>query len=214
MKIRLNIINVLKIAVMVCCLIAAAMIVHLGTPLHVSPVHASPVTGDPPAADNAAKAKAAFKEASKVFFSPRCANCHAPGEGPTQGDAMKPHDPEMLRGKEGKGTADLSCTDCHLATNTEGEGMPPGVADWHMPAADQKMPFQGLTAGQLCRQIKDPAKNGGRKTPKDSIKHMGSDAIVLWAWSPGNARTVPPMSHADFMKKLNEWVSNGAACPD
>ena len=163
---------------------------------------------------DAKKAKAAFTEAAKVFFSPRCANCHAASDGPTQGDAMKPHDPEMLRGKEGRGTEDLQCNACHLDTNTEGEAPAPGVPDWRMPPADHKMAIQGLTPGQLCRQIKDPAANGGLKTPQDSIKHMQADAIVLWAWAPGNNRTKPPLTHDEFMKKLNEWVTNGAACPD
>ena len=160
------------------------------------------------------KAKAAFTDASKVFFSPRCANCHAGGDGPTQGDAMKPHDPEMLRGKDGHGTEDLQCNACHMDTNTEGDVPVPGVPDWHMPPADHKMVITGLTPGQLCLQIKDPLKNGGLKTPQDSIKHMDSDPKVLWAWTPGNKRTIPPMSHEDFMKKMNEWVTNGAACPE
>jgi hypothetical protein len=40
---------------------------------------------------------------------------------------MKPHDPEMLRGKEGRGTEDLQCNACHLDTNTEGDAPAPGV---------------------------------------------------------------------------------------
>ena len=175
-------------------------------------VRTSTASTDPP--DNRTKAKKAFVEASKVFFSPRCANCHAPGEGPTQGDMMKAHDPEMLRGDEGKGTEDLSCTMCHIDKNQDEDAMPPGVPDWRMPPALHKMTFQGITAGQLCRQIKDPVQNGGRKSPQDSIKHMESDAIVLWAWEPGNNRTTPPISHEEFMKKLRQWVAYGAACPD
>jgi len=190
-------------------LAVAALITGLGLLIgsYGTPVDASGGT-------DAKKAKAAFTEAAKVFFSPRCANCHAAGDGPTQGDAMKPHDPEMLRGKEGRGTEDLQCNACHLDTNTEGEAPAPGVPDWRMPPADHKMAIQGLTPGQLCRQIKDPAANGGLKTPQDSIKHMQADPIVLWAWTPGNKRTTPPLTHEEFMKKLNEWVANGAACPD
>ena len=71
-----------------------------------------------------------------------------------------------------------------------------------------------MTAGDLCRQLKDPERNGGRKTAEEAIEHMKGDPLVLWAWSPGNDRTTPPMSHADFMKKMTEWVENGAACPE
>jgi len=40
------------------------------------------------------------------------------------------------------------------------------------------------------------------------------DPLVMWGWNPGNGRTTPLMSFDDFAKKLNEWVDNGAACPD
>ena len=202
----LNTNRLFKLAAVVACL---SVFVYLGSGRAYSV--AAPV--EPAIADNPAKAKAAFTAASKVFFSPRCANCHAPGDTPTQGDAMKPHDPEIARGPDGKGVEELSCNACHQDTNTDGEAMPPGVPDWHMPPADHKMPFQGISVGELCKRLKDPAQNGGRKTPKDSIKHMQSDAIVLWAWSPGSGRTTPAMTHADFMNKLNEWAANGAACP-
>ena len=165
-------------------------------------------------ADKSKKARAAFNDAAKVFLSPRCSNCHPAGDSPRQGDASKLHDPEVMRGTEGRGTEELQCNLCHLDKNTEGEHMPPGVPDWHMPSAAQKMIFQGLTAGQICRNLKDPLKNGGRKSAKEAVEHLATDPKVLWAWSPGNGRTTPPMNHADFLKKMNEWVANGAACPD
>lgn len=166
------------------------------------------------AADNRKKARAAFNDAVKVFLSPRCSNCHPAGDSPLQGDTSKLHDPEVTRGTEGRGTEELQCTMCHQDKNFEGENVPPGVPDWHMPPAAQKMTFQGLTAGQMCRNLKDPLKNGGRRSVKEAVEHLATDPKVLWAWSPGNGRTTPPMSHADFLKKMNEWVSHGAACPD
>ena len=88
------------------------------------------------------------------------------------------------------------------------------LRDGEMPPADQKMVFQGLTAGELCRQFKDPTKNGGKKTLKEAMHHLEADPLVLWGWDPGNGRTPPPISHAEFMKNINEWVSNGGACPE
>jgi cytochrome c5 len=160
------------------------------------------------------KAKTAFNAAVNVFFSARCANCHPAGDIPTQGDGMSLHAQGVTRGKEGKGVYGMTCTTCHQAENLPGEHMPPGVPNWHMPPANQKMVFQGLTAGQLCRNLKDPKTNGGRKTPKDAIHHLEEDPLVHWAWTPGNGRTLPPMSYADFMKEMNAWVENGAACPE
>jgi len=83
-----------------------------------------------------------------------------------------------------------------------------------MSPANMKMVFQGKTAGQLCRQLKDPAKNGGLKTPGDAIHHIESDPLILWAWEPGNDRTTPPMSHSKFLELMKTWVANGAACPE
>lgn len=160
---------------------------------------------------------AAFNEASKVFFSARCANCHPAGDIPTQGDAMTPHAQGVTRGKDGKGVYGMKCTACHQSENLEGDHMPPGVnvpAGWHMPPADQKMVFQGLTAGQLCRNMKDPKQNGGRKTAKEAIHHLEEDPLVHWGWNPGNGRTLPPMSYKDFMAKMHKWVETGAACPE
>ena len=167
--------------------------------------------------ENEAVSVAAFNEAAKVFFSARCANCHPAGDIPTQGDAMTPHTQGVTRGKDGKGVYGMKCTTCHQSENLEGDHLPPGVntADgWHMPPAAHKMPFQGLTAGQLCRNFKDPKMNGGKKTLKEAMHHLEADPLVHWGWTPGNGRTLPPLSYKDFMAKINEWMDNGAACPE
>jgi cytochrome c5 len=180
-------------------------------------VKASTITeSDIETADNPAKARAAFNEAVKVFFSARCANCHPAGDIPTQGDEMAPHTMAVTRGKDGKGVYGQTCTTCHQNENLAGEHMPPGTSkDWHMPPADQKMVFQGLTAGQLCRQFKDPGKNGGHKTLAEAMDHVfKKDPLVVWGWNPGNGRTVPPMTFEAFAAKVQEWVDNGGACPE
>lgn len=160
------------------------------------------------------KARDAFSEASKVFFSPRCMNCHPPGDTPTQGDAMITHSMEVKRGPDGRGVGELKCAVCHQDVNLDGDNMPPGATDWHMPGAEHKMAFRGITAGQLCRNLKDPIQNGGKQTAKDAVEHISTDPKVLWAWAPGNGRTSPPLGQAEFLKKMNEWVANGAACPE
>ncbi|MBK9528763.1 MAG: hypothetical protein IPO41_10685 [Acidobacteria bacterium] len=166
------------------------------------------------AGSDPAKSRAAFSESVKVFFSARCSNCHPGGDGPTQGDTMTPHSMEIKRGPDGRGIGEQKCTTCHQDINLDGDGLPPGAPNWHMPGEANKMAFQGISAGQLCRNLKDPLKNGGRKSAKDAVHHIATDPLVLWAWTPGNGRTTPPMSHADFIKKMNEWVDNGAACPE
>ena len=158
---------------------------------------------------------AAFNEAAKVFFSARCANCHPAGDVPTQGDAMTPHAQGVTRGKDGKGVYGMKCTTCHQNENLEGDHMPPGTSvDWHMPPEDQKMVFQGLTAGQLCRSFTDPNKNGGFSA-KDVMEHIHKrDPLVMWGWEPGNGRSVPPLTFEQFEAKIDEWLKNGAKCPE
>jgi len=166
------------------------------------------------ASDDPVKARAAFNEAVKVFFSARCSNCHPAGDSPTQGDERRIHDLDVKRGPDGKGVAGMECSTCHQAENLDGDGLPPGAPNWHMPPSEHKLVFQGMTAGQLCAQLKDPARNGGRKTLRDSIHHIEVDPLVAWAWTPGNGRTTPPLSKAEMLKKLNEWIDAGAACPE
>ena len=166
-------------------------------------------------APNPEAARAAFNEAAKVFFHARCANCHPAGDVPTQGDEMTPHTQGVTRGPNGMGVYGQTCTTCHQTENLTGEHMPPGTAvPWHMPPPENRMVFQGLTAGQLCRNFKDPKKNGG-VTLRQAMSHIRSrDPLVIWAWEPGNGRTVPPMTFEEFAAKVEEWVKNGGACPD
>ncbi len=182
----------------------------------VNRVEPSVVTeGSIESAANPEKARAAFNEAVKVFFSARCANCHPAGDIPTQGDEMTPHTQGITRGKDGHGVYGQKCSTCHQLENLPGQHMPPGTTkEWHMPPANQPMVFQGLTAAQLCRNFKDPKKNGGHKTLREAMEHIQKrDPLVTWGWEPGNGRTRPPMSFEDFSAKVEEWVSAGGACP-
>lgn len=162
---------------------------------------------------DAAAAKEAFLAAYTVFMHARCVNCHPMGDAPLQGDHGEPHAQNVKRGKDGKGKYALKCSNCHQDTNTPGENMPPGTPAWHLPPPEMKMVFEGLSPGELCRQLKDPALNGG-KTLEQLITHVSEDKLVLWGWEPGDGRSKPPMSHEEFVRKVRAWVENGAACPD
>lgn len=165
------------------------------------------------AAPDAAPARAAFLAAYPVFMHPRCLNCHPAGDVPFQGDDNRLHAQNVQRGSDGKGKYALKCTNCHQLENVAGAHMPPGVSNWHMPPPSMKMVFEGRSAGEFCRQLKDPAQNGG-KSIADLLHHVGEDPLVLWGWSPGDGRSTPPLSHAEFVSKMQEWAQNGAACPE
>ncbi len=168
---------------------------------------ASPVTPT-----NDAVARAAFLAAYPVFMHPRCMNCHPLADAPLQGEDSHPHAQNVQRGRDGKGKYALKCSNCHQLENLPGENMPPGVPNWHMPPGHMKMVFEGKSAGDLCRQFKDVRQNGGHSV-EGAIEHLEADSLVLWGWSPGDGRGTPPLSHAELVSKMHDWVRNGAACP-
>ena len=165
------------------------------------------------AAKDSLLSKKAFGEVYKVLMSPRCMNCHPSGDVPLQGDDSHLHTQNIKRGVDGKGLYALKCTNCHQPENTSGLNMPPGNAVWHLPPAKMKMVFQGKTPRQLAAQLLNP-KTNGNKTKAQLVEHVSSDALVLWGWNPGEGRTLPPLSHAEFAKQFKLWIDNGAYLPN
>lgn len=150
----------------------------------------------------------AFDPIASVVMHPRCMNCHQ-DDSPRQTDAAIRHRPLVVRGRDGHGAPTQPCQTCHQATNTA-DGFVPGVATWHLAPASMR--WEGLTQQQVCEEMKDPARNGGRRTGEEVIKHMNADPLVLWAWTPGAGRTTPPISHDAFVEALEAWVSAGMPC--
>jgi hypothetical protein len=148
-----------------------------------------------------------FDPIASVVMHPRCMNCHQV-DSPRQTDARIPHQPLAVRGAAGLGVPAQPCQTCHQTTNTA-NGFVPGVAAWRL--APLSMKWEGLTKQEICEQMKDPARNGGRSTGEAVIEHMKSDPLILWAWAPG-ARTTPTLSHEKFVVALEAWVHAGMPC--
>lgn len=160
-------------------------------------------------ADRDARAQALFEEAGKVIQHPRCVNCHPVGERPTQGNDMHPHQPLVVRGVDDQGAIGMRCTTCHQGANFEPSGVP-GHPLWHV--APKSMAWQGKTLGQICEQVKDPRRNGG-KTMAQIEEHMAHDTLVGWGWMPGGTREPAPGTQAQFGALISAWIASGAACP-
>jgi hypothetical protein len=157
----------------------------------------------------------AFETVRAVLQHPRCQNCHIPGDAPLQLDQGIAHVQNVLRGPDGKGAPGLSCATCHGDSNPPsnwGAHMPPGAPGWRLPGPDKKMVFIGLSSGELCRRLKDPAENGGRSLEL-LLRHVSDDKLVLWGWSPGEGREPVSIPHAEFVEKFKAWVASGAPCP-
>jgi hypothetical protein len=150
-----------------------------------------------------------FDPISRVVMHPRCMNCHQ-DTSPRQTDAAFVHRPLVVRGKDGHGAPTQPCQTCHQAMNAA-DGFVPGVATWHL--APLSMVWESRTTQQICEEMKDPERNGGRRTGREVIEHMKVDPLVLWAWAPGVGRSTPPLSHEQFVAALEAWVDAGMPCP-
>jgi len=115
----------------------------------------------------------------------------------------------VQRGADDRGMAVMRCTMCHQQHNNDLAGVP-GAPGWHLPP--RSMGWQGLDKGELCRTLLDRRKNGGRSV-EALVTHMTTDHLVLWAWSPGAGRSLPPLTADEFKRALETWAKAGAPCP-
>ncbi len=160
-------------------------------------------------ADKATRSTAMFTELGKVLSHPRCVNCHPAGDRPRQGELGRLHQPPVERGADGHGLAAMRCDICHQQANFD-PGRVPGHPEWHL--APREMAWEGRTLGEICDQIKDPSRNGGRSL-NDLVHHIGADTLVGWAWAPGYGRHPAPGTQQEAGALVAAWVETGAACP-
>ncbi|MBU1211228.1 MAG: Isoquinoline 1-oxidoreductase subunit [Alphaproteobacteria bacterium] len=156
---------------------------------------------------------AIFKEMGKVLQHPRCVNCHPRSDRPNQGDDQRPHMPPVARGPDGLGMPAMRCTTCHGEKNFSfggGRGSLPGAESWHL--APRSMAWEGRALGEICEQIKDPQRNGG-KSLSELQRHNAEDGLVGWGWEPGDGRSAAPGSQELFGQLTAAWIESGAHCP-
>jgi hypothetical protein len=156
------------------------------------------------------RSKALFLEASRVLMHARCVNCHPNGDIPRQGMNMVLHNPPVLRGPENHGVVGMECTSCHQDRNQELTFVP-GAPHWAL--APIEMAWVGKTAHDICEQMKDPKRNGG-KSLAQIVEHNTHDQLVGWGWKPGNGREPVPGTQEQFGAIVAAWVETGAECPE
>ena len=177
----------------------------------------------PPAAfadigDRAARSRALFTEAAKVLTSPRCMNCHPAGDHPTQGSDHHRHDPPVARGPSDDGIAGTPCQACHMDRTVDlfpgavaRYASIPGAPGWRL--APIEMAWQGKSIGEICRQLKDKSRNGGRDLAM-LHEHVAKDQdLVAYAWNPGKGRDAAPGTQALAGALMAAWIETGAECP-
>jgi hypothetical protein len=166
--------------------------------------------------NRAERSRALFSEAAKVIASARCMNCHPAGDHPLQGDDQQSHLLGVLRGEANNGVPGLPCASCHtdrnftLSVGAASYQSIPGHPRWSL--APIEMAWTGKSVGQICRQLKDPASNGGRSLAL-LHDHIAKDDLVGWAWRPGPGRRPAPGTQEQLGFIIQAWIDTGAECP-
>ncbi|WP_375460153.1 Isoquinoline 1-oxidoreductase subunit [uncultured Enterovirga sp.] len=165
--------------------------------------------------DPKARSVALFEEAGRVLTHPRCLNCHPVSDRPLQGETSRPHEPPIFAGETGLGSPSMPCTSCHGQSNFRlvgtRVGSMPGNPKWQL--APREMAWENQTLGAICRQLKDPARNGGKDFAA-LIEHSAHDELVGWGWNPGVGRASAPGTQELFGLLVKAWIETGAECPD
>ena len=168
-------------------------------------------------ADPAERSRALFGEVAKVLTSPRCMNCHPAGGHPTQGADRHPHDPPVERGAAGDGVPGAPCQACHMSRTVDlfpgavaSYQSIPGHPRWAL--APLEMAWQGKSVGDICRQLKDKSRNGGRDLAM-LHEHVAKDDLVAYGWNPGSGRDPAPGTQQLAGELVQAWIDTGAECP-
>ena len=165
--------------------------------------------------DKATRSRAMFAEIGKLLTHPRCMNCHPAGEHPLQGAEKREHWPPVWRENQVAGLVGTTCAGCHTGENyTLHERATyqsiPGHPRWGL--APLSMAWEGKSIGDICRQVKDTNRNGGRDLALLQ-EHIAKDDLVAWGWKPGPGREPAPGSQEAAGKLVQAWIDNGAECP-
>lgn len=166
------------------------------------------------------QALAAWQQVYSVLTHPRCINCHTATNYPQQGDDRHRHVANVIRGPAGTGVPGMNCSSCHQETNADSTGVP-GGHNWHLAPLSMKwqdLNDKPLSSAAVCQAITDRSKNHNLDGP-GLLKHHKEEALVLWAWSPGRhtdgtMRTLPPLTHEEFVTATRRWIEAGTPCPE
>ncbi|KIT16504.1 hypothetical protein [Jannaschia aquimarina] len=153
-----------------------------------------------------------FDPVYEAFSHPRCANCHVENDVPlwsVDGEIV-PHGMAIRAGESRMGIETLPCETCHRAQNAPVQGGAPGAEGWALPPPE--MAWSGRTATEICEQIKDPERNGGR-TLAEVADHIVHDPLVVWGWAPGEGRAPAPDTPQALADAILAWEAAGAPCP-
>ena len=161
------------------------------------------------------RSRAIFAEIGKVLTHPRCMNCHPAGDQPLQGADHQMHFPPVRRGPAAAVFGDSLHglpyrSQFHAARRRTTFKSIPGHPRWEL--APLSMAWEGKSLGEICRQLKDKDRNGGRDLALLQ-EHIAKDDLVAWGWNPGAGREPAPGSQELAGRLAQAWIDSGAECP-
>jgi hypothetical protein len=167
----------------------------------------SPAGGEGIVMDDLRSGLSEWRKIESVLTHPRCMNCHTMTGYPTQGDERQPHPVQKLPDADDGQTAAAPCDTCH----TPGWQMPPQTLAW------ENEPGKPAPGAAICATL-TRGPDGAEPDYERIIEYAQLASVVLWAWEPGKRpdgadRSLPPISHEDFVDALKRWISAGAPCP-
>ena len=175
------------------------------------------VTIAPPEAVSREDGLSAFLRIYEVASHPRCSNCHVGADnrpmwsGPSYGKA-RPHGMNVVAGDSRIGAETILCSTCH-AYNEGSNNLPhmaPQVAmNWQLAPVEAE--WFGKTSDEVCAQLRDPERNGGRDY-LDLASHLDHDLILHWAWNPGGGREPAPYDLQSHVNDVLAWGVAGYPC--
>ncbi len=165
----------------------------------------------------------AWRRIQAVVTHPRCANCHVdaaavPIWSPAGETKSRVHGMYIHGGESRIGAETLPCSTCHITSNRPNDDAPSpphaGV-DWQL--APVAFIWYGKSGAEICSQMKDPSRNGGRDGV-GLLEHLRHDAslsgFIPRAWAPGAGRSTPPGTFEQHVKDMAQWIAAGEPCPN
>ncbi|WP_172292663.1 hypothetical protein [Pseudoruegeria sp. HB172150] len=164
---------------------------------------------------------AAWDRIHEVLSHPRCSNCHVGEDNiplwtATASGQARDHGMNIHGGDSRIGAEYLPCSSCHLTTdlpNSIPHAPPHAGLDWQL--APLEFQWTGKTSAEICAQLADPDRNGGRDL-EGLVEHITHDVsengFIAWGFAPGAGREPAPYDVQSHLDDFKAWGAAGMPC--
>lgn len=165
---------------------------------------------------------AAWDRINNVVSHPRCSNCHVGPDNIPRWSGLgygpdRKHGMNINAGESRVGAEAIACATCHVTSSTPNDhphAPPHANIAWQL--APVEFAWFGRSSRDICLQMKDPRKNGGRDVMvlahhlADDASHQG---FIQWGWNPGAGRQPVPYTLQATVNDVLAWGAAGMPCP-